>query len=175
MKATIVYIIDPDTQRVLLAKKRRKIGVGKWFGYGGKLEPQDNGDLDACIYRETLCETEGVIILDREKLERVALIHFYNGEEKIPGKDEPITVLCYRYFIPIREIPPTTDEMETPTLFPLNELPEQEMKMGDMLIVPNILAGIPRTGYIHFTKDESRVIDAQLSDCTEQFLKDFVA
>ncbi len=163
--ATIVYIIDPDTQKVLMAKKRRKIGVGKWFGYGGKFEPQDNGDARLCTVREVEKETNGVIILDPALLEPVALIDFYNSEEKRPYESDPIRVLCYRTFQKVLT-PETSDEMEDPTWFPLASLPWECMKKGDEYFVPQILTGTPVKGYVWFTKDEQKIMGAMVRPCS---------
>jgi ADP-ribose pyrophosphatase YjhB (NUDIX family) len=166
MKATIVYIIDPDTHEVLMAKKMKKVGVGYWFGYGGKLE--DGETALECICRETFQESGNVIQLDPNKLEPVALISFFKGQESNPRSDEALfEVLCYRIFVKKAEIgtPEGTDEMANPTWFPLIRLPLEEMKSGDELFVPQILLGTPVKGYIHFSSDSKEVLAASIIPC----------
>ena len=48
MRVETLVVVHRD-DRVLLGLKRKRegksFGVGKWNGYGGGLEPEDNGDL----------------------------------------------------------------------------------------------------------------------------------
>lgn len=44
MKATLLYIIDPDTLELLLVTKCRGVGAGFLFGYGEKFEDEDMSD-----------------------------------------------------------------------------------------------------------------------------------
>jgi hypothetical protein len=59
MQATIVYIIDPNTHEVLMAKKVRKVGVGYWFGYGGKID--EGQTAEESIIDEALKESGNII------------------------------------------------------------------------------------------------------------------
>lgn len=47
-RATIVYIVNSKTNEVLMAKKTRKVGVGYWFGYGGKINDGEHEDDNIC-------------------------------------------------------------------------------------------------------------------------------
>lgn len=170
-KATLVYVIDEKTKKVLLAKKRRKIGIGKWFGYGGKFEPEDLGDPIACLTREVLKETNNVIDLSIFDIELVGVIRFYNGFWKIPGISKPFTVLCYRAIGTVTKIPPTTEEMETPNLFDFFDLPLHEFKKGDERFVPQLFCGIPTTGWIWFTKNEKKVLGSRIVSCSKEKLQ----
>ena len=164
--ATAVYIIDREKQAVLLAKKTRKIGVGKRFGYGGKVDEIDNGDPIACSIREVETETGGTVVLERDQLELVACIDFYNSEDKTPLIDDPIRVLYYRTF-QSTQTPPSTEEMEDPKWFPLTDLPwATEMKAGDELFIPQVLTGALVKGYVWFTKDEKKVLGSEIKPCT---------
>ena len=165
LKATIVYIVDPVTHEVLMAKKTRKVGVGYWFGYGGKIEEGETAE--ACTVREVEEETGGVII-DEATLERVALIDFYRGAELKPFVDEPtFRVLCYRLFLDKSTINPvTTEQMADPTWFPVDNLPHAEMKPGDELFVPQIIAGTLIKGWVHFSDDAKTVLASTIEPCT---------
>jgi 8-oxo-dGTP diphosphatase len=51
LRATLMFIVDVDTQRVLLIRKKRGLGAGKINGPGGKMDP---GETEAeCAIRET--------------------------------------------------------------------------------------------------------------------------
>lgn len=166
-KATIVYIIDPQTNEVLMARKVRKVGTGFWFGYGGKIEagqtPQE------CTIEETFEESGGVIKLSEEELEPVALIDFYKGEDTTPLVDTPLfSVLFYRALKTKASVgePLTTDEMADPTWFPVDNLPWDEIMPGDELLLPQVLAGTPIKGWVHFTSNEKEVIGSSIENCT---------
>jgi ADP-ribose pyrophosphatase YjhB (NUDIX family) len=169
MKATIVYIIDPETNEVLMAKKVRKVGVGYWFGYGGKLEGDETPE--DCTVRETFKESGKIIRLRQEDLEPVALMKFYNKTAQNPEIDEPsFEVLCYRVFMTKKDVgePKTTGEMADPTWFPILHFPP-EMKPGDELFVPQILLGTPIKGSVHFS-DEKEVVWSSILPCKKEEL-----
>ena len=151
-----------------MAKKVRKIGTGYFFGYGGKFEGDETADQ--CICRETKKESGGVIILDPTRLERVALIRFFNGKHLDPLKNEPsFEVLCYRIFMTRSEVgtPKTTKEMADPTWFSLHYIPfgTDQMKPGDELVVRPIIAGTPVKGYLHCSEDSKEVYGASIGLC----------
>ncbi|MFZ4499922.1 MAG: NUDIX domain-containing protein [Minisyncoccia bacterium] len=166
-KATIVYIIDPETNEVLMARKVRKVGTGFWFGYGGKIEPGQTPQ--ECTIEETLEESGGIIRLSEAELEPVALIEFYKGEHTVPKADAPLfSVLFYRALKTKASVgePLTTDEMADPTWFPIDSLPWDEIMPGDELLLPQVLAGTPIKGWVHFTSDEKGVIGSSIENCS---------
>ncbi|SRR6266403_2925801 len=167
MKATIVYIIDKETNEVLMAKKRRKVGVGYWFGYGGKIE--DDETPEQCTIRETFKESGNIIKLNEADLEPLALISFYKGKESGPLNADPVfEVIGYRIFVNKHEIgiPVTTDEMADPQWFSIiNGIPWDKMKPGDELILPQILLGAPVKGWVHFSDDSTEVLGSSIMPC----------
>lgn len=177
MKATLLYIVDPETQEVLMAKKCKKVGVGFWFGYGGKLEDEDAGDMKRCIVREFETESGGVSIDHYyDQLEPMAFIRFFRGEDKDPLKDEPsFEVLCFRLFVSKSEFADIvdTDEMEQATWWKIAEIPYKDatqMKPGDELFVPSIIAGTPVKGYIWFEKENNELLGHEVLPCTPESL-----
>lgn len=64
---TLAFIINKERQEILLGMKKRGFGVGKWNGFGGKVDPNET-ILDGAL-RE-LKEEAGIFCLD---------LHF-NGE-----------------------------------------------------------------------------------------------
>ena len=59
--ATLMFIVDEQTQKVLLIRKKRGLGAGKINGPGGKIDPGESS-LD-CAVRETQ-EELGVTAFD---------------------------------------------------------------------------------------------------------------
>jgi len=66
MKATVVYIFDPEYKEVLMVLKAYGPYPGKWCGLGGKIEPGETETQSAI--RECKEETEGKIVLENPKL-----------------------------------------------------------------------------------------------------------
>ena len=36
---SLVFVIDEKNEKVLLGRKKRGFGMGKWNGFGGKMDP----------------------------------------------------------------------------------------------------------------------------------------
>ncbi len=154
--ATCLYFINPHTSLFLAARKTRKVGIGKIFGYGGKFEEEDENDPLACTAREVKKETSGHIIVDRSMLQPFVLIDFYRNKE--PYRDDPtFRVLFYRSFQSVL-LPPSTEEMKDPCFYSIFNPPWKEMMPGDISFLPNLFSAVHTTGYIQFDQDESRVI-----------------
>jgi 8-oxo-dGTP diphosphatase len=164
-RATIIYLVNQDDNTVLMARKMLDVGAGYWFGYGGKIEEGENED--DCICREVIEESGGVSV-DKKDLQRVALIDFYKGEER-PLGNPTFRVLCYRAKVWTGS-PSPTEEMTQATFFDINNLPWNEMKPGDELFVPQIIAGTPIKGWMRFTEDSKKVIDSSIIPCSEEDL-----
>ncbi len=170
--ATLIYPIDKGANAVILATQTRGPGVGYRFGYGGKIE--DGEDADTCVCRETQDESGGAkdktrgIIIDKNDLERVALIDFYKGENR-PFGNPTFRVLCYRTFR-WTGVAEKTDEMDDPKPFPIDTLfsgeTKHEMKPGDELFVPQILAGTPVKGWVRFSEDSKTVLGHEILPCS---------
>jgi ADP-ribose pyrophosphatase YjhB (NUDIX family) len=77
-QCTLVFLIKPSEQKILLAMKKRGFGVGKWNGVGGKLQ-NDETVKDAAI-RETLEEI--AVKINHDDLINVAIIDFFFENKK---------------------------------------------------------------------------------------------
>ncbi len=126
-RATICFLKKGN--EVLLAKKTRKIGAGKWNGYGGGID-QDETPLQSA--KRELQEECGIDI-NTEKTKQVAIVDFYNTKED----GEKFCCRCDIFIITdwVGEIK-ETDEMITPTWFPITDLPLEEMMPADPDWVP---------------------------------------
>jgi len=168
-KATIVYIVNPHTQEVLLAKKTRKVGVGYWFGYGGKIEEGEEADESLC---GEVRDEAGGLTVSKEHLERVGIMDFYNGPD-VPFGEPTFRVLCYRTET-WEGTPSTTEEMADPTWFSISALNDLdrtgELKPGDLPFVLRIIANEPFQGWTRFSKDEKEVLGQEVISCDQKDL-----
>lgn len=160
-KATIVYILERRGNQtyVLMAKKKKKIGIGKWFGYGGKIE---NESPRACAVRETREESVN-IILHEKTLTPVALVDFYKEDTLL------FKTLFYTTWDYSGE-PEETDEMADPTWFNIDNLPWHDIKAGDDLIIPHVIREAPHKGFIRFSQDEKEVLEYSIVPCSTEDL-----
>lgn len=63
---------DRDNNSILLARKARGFGLGKWMGFGGKVEPDET--IDAGVLRELREETG--VALQPNQIAKIGLLLF---------------------------------------------------------------------------------------------------
>jgi 8-oxo-dGTP diphosphatase len=139
-EATLVLLIRDDgngNSEVLLAKKTRHIGVGKWNGPGGEIKPGESHQEGAA--RE-LKEELGVIA-NPVNLRHAAVIDFHNT------MDDGTVVICRMWVYLLYQWEGEPHETEDgglidPTWFPRNQLPPPDTMMpGDPRWLPCVLVG----------------------------------
>jgi len=137
-KATLCYIIKNG--KILLIKKKRGLGAGKYNGPGGKVE--DGEDVFDSITREVE-EELGIIPLN---LELVGKIVFYwdDGEH-----DQTVFVFVSDNF---EGKLISTDEAE-PEWFPIDNIPFDKMWDDDKFWMPLMLKGRKFSGVFRFSSD----------------------
>jgi 8-oxo-dGTP diphosphatase len=129
-------------QELLLAMKKRGLGVGKWNGVGGKLEQGET--IEAAAIRE--CEEEiGVTPLTFHK---VAIHEFTND---VP--DHPLNQQAHVYIADTWKGEPEETEEMAPRWFKEWEIPYDHMWEDDALWLPLVLRG--KKLYCHFDFDEN--------------------
>ncbi len=149
LQGTIVFVVKDG--KVLLARKKLVLGIGKWNGYGGKLDIEIDKDFLHCAVRE-FGEESGGATIKRGDLEQVALVTFHNGDK--------FEFTCYIYIASdLKGFPTETDEMGEPTWFPIDRIPPKEDFMeSDYFWIPRVLSGekllgdIWYDGEFHLTK-----------------------
>ncbi len=148
-KATIVFCIKGD--QVLLAKKTRKVGAGKWNGYGGKVDEGETSEVSAI--RELGEESVG-IVAEGKDLEQVASVSFsFDG---VP------TFECSIYFLrKWQGDPQETPEMASPTWFPIADMPFMDMMAADRIWIPLVFEGKKIRATVNFSQDGSEVKEFQ--------------
>ncbi len=119
---------------VLLARKKAKIGVGHWNGYGGGIEKGE--DIIAACVRE--CLEESTLKVDPRGLEQIALLDFHN--QKSDDTFFTCRVHAFRTF-EWWGVPQETVEMGEPQWFRISRLPLLDMMPADREWLPRALSG----------------------------------
>lgn len=133
---------------ILLARKKRGFGVGKWNGAGGKPEPGE--PIEATTIRETQ-EELGVTPRD---LRRVATLDFlFPPLPEYDGWDQQVCV----YVTEAWDGEPVETEEMAPRWFSLDALPLAEMWLDDPHWLPLVLAGSTvRAHFLYESADRIR-------------------
>ncbi|HVS79537.1 MAG TPA: NUDIX domain-containing protein, partial [Candidatus Paceibacterota bacterium] len=132
---TLVFPRSRDGALVLLGRKAKKVGAGRWNGYGGEIESNDPNPAAAAA-RELL--EESGLSADPAKLEKVAIIYFHNRL----STGEEYTNTTHVYFVSEFEGTPIgTPEMTDPTWFEIDKVPYGEMIPSDREWLGPILNG----------------------------------
>ena len=152
-KLTLVLIYD--SEKILLGMKKRGFGVGKWNGFGGKVEKGEN-ILDSAK-RELFEESNLEIKSDRDIKKR--------GVISFRFEDNPKKILEVNYFSidsdKIIGTPKETEEM-MPKWFKLNKIPYDKMWLDDADWMPLLLAGKNFKGDYLYLEDGSKILQKKL-------------
>ena len=115
--ATLAVVVHPQGDRVLLGRKKRGFGFGKFTGFGGKLEP---GESPIEAMQREFAE-ESFFALPQEAFEEIGLIEFLFPHH--PGWG----FHCHIFRLnSLSETPQPSDELD-PQWFALDNLPWQQM------------------------------------------------
>ncbi len=149
--------------KILLAKKKRSFGVGKWNGYGGKL---DEGETPLqAIVREV--KEESNLIVPESSFVELGFIDFYFDDK--PEWDQRVVIYKVDDF---SGEPEETEEM-MPTWFNINEIPWNEMWKGDDQWIPFVIEGKKVKGEIHFTDNGEALVSCVLEYGNESRTKSY--
>jgi 8-oxo-dGTP diphosphatase / 2-hydroxy-dATP diphosphatase len=141
-KVLTLAILYNDTQ-ILLGLKKRGFGMGRWNGFGGKVQKEET--IETAALRE-IKEEAGIVI---KKLDPRGVITFH-----FEGNSEALEVHIFSsLFSGTAE---ESDEM-MPQWFSLNDIPYGSMWPDDPLWLPLLLAGKNFEGEVFF-KDTHTVI-----------------
>jgi len=133
-------VIVHKKNKVLLGLKLRGFGKDKWNGFGGKLEDEDNGDLERCVFRETKQEA-GIEVRNLRKIGETKYV--FEGKEQ----DHLVHIYVTDYF---DGYPVKTEEM-APEWFAADEIPYDEMWHNDRYWIPYLLKGEEFRAVINMT------------------------
>ena len=128
--STLVIIVEPS--RILLGMKKRGFGVGKWNGFGGKVEAQDKTVMEGA--QRELQEEASITATD---LTQAGLMAFDFPD----GSCEPLLVHVFKatkYQGEVEE----SEEMR-PVWFSRESIPFHEMWEDDILWFPKMFDNVP--------------------------------
>lgn len=145
---TLVFpVMEKPIQKILLGQKKQGFGVGKWNGFGGKIE--DNETVLECAVREL--REEAGLKTQKENLVWAGRIDFIFEEQ--PNLDHPVDIyLTWEWEGQLVE----TDEMK-PKWFFAHEIPFSSMWEDDIHWIPKMLVGEKFTGKCIFFPDGEKV------------------
>lgn len=138
---TTLCILKKDN-KILLAKKKRGFGTGKYNGVGGKIEQGET--IEQAMIRETK-EEINVIPTKYEKVGIMEFDEYYKGNKQ--------KLVFYLYMVYEWEGSPCeTDEMY-PEWFNINDIPYDKMFPDDKYWLPLILEGNKIKAYFEFDEE----------------------
>ncbi|MCI8545587.1 MAG: 8-oxo-dGTP diphosphatase [Bacilli bacterium] len=140
LETTLLLLIKDN--EILLAKKKRGFGEGKYNGVGGKLEEGETPE-EAMIR-----ETEEEIMITPTKYEKMGVIEFL---EYVKGERANVKFHLYVATEWIG-IPKESEEM-IPKWFSLDNLPYNEMFPDDIYWLPYILEGKKINAFFDFDEE----------------------
>jgi 8-oxo-dGTP diphosphatase/2-hydroxy-dATP diphosphatase len=149
MKKLLTLCLATRGNKVLLGMKKRGFGMGKWNGFGGKIEKGET--IEEATKRE-MFEESGVSVSQMEKVG----IHQFTFEAT---PDEVLEVHVF-HATEFSGNPEESEEMH-PAWFAVNELPFRKMWADDEYWFPLFLAGKKFTGEFHFD-ERHKIIKKEL-------------
>jgi len=135
-KAVLGYIIRDEL--ILLIKKKKGHGKGRWNGPGGRMKEEESPE--DCLKREL--EEEIGIRARREK--RIGNLSFY--------EDGKLSWFVYLFRVEEFEGEPKESSEAYPSWFPLNEIPFDQMWEDDRHWLPLVIEGKNLRGEFWFEK-----------------------
>lgn len=148
VETTLLLIIKDN--KIMLAKKKKGFGKGKYNGVGGKLEEGES--IEDALLRETK-EEVNITPLDYDKIGIVSFDEDYKGTR---------TRLIFHLFVCSKwegELA-ETDEMK-PYWFDIKDIPYDEMFPDDRYWLPYVLKGHKFNAYFNFDSNWN-ILDKQI-------------
>ncbi len=141
--ATLCFPVENG--RILLGKKKHKLGAGFWNGFGGKVEAEET--IVSAAVREL--EEECGLRSDIENMKQVAQLLFHYTDSRWN---------VHVFFVAgckgeIRE----SNEMEKAEWFAYEEIPYTGMWADDREWLPRVLAGEMVKGEVFFNSDNKTI------------------
>lgn len=138
---TTLLILRKD-KKILLARKKRGFGFGKWNGVGGKVEEKETPE-EAMIR-----ETQEEISVTPIEYEKIGIIRF------VEYVKEELTTNDMHLYIATKwqGVPKESEEMQ-PKWFSINNLPWEEMFSDDKYWLPLVLKGKKLDAFFEYDKN----------------------
>ena len=145
MKKKLTLSVITKDSRILLGMKKRGFGMGKWNGFGGKVEVGET--IEDAMKRELQEE----VSLVAQKMHEVAQFDFY-------FPNDPVIMEVHVFMITEFSGEMTESEEMLPKWFDITEIPYSEMWPDDHYWLPRVLQGEKFSGYFKF--DEKGAIES---------------
>ncbi|OWZ16401.1 hypothetical protein PHMEG_0009818 [Phytophthora megakarya] len=139
-------------KQVLLGMKKRGFGMGKWNGFGGKVEASD-ASIEAAAAREVAEEANVTVQPEALESRGVLLFSFEQGKEVME-----VHVFLTQQF---SGEPSESDEMK-PQWYDATDIPFESMWADDKFWLPHVLSGKSVNGHFRFAADEDTLLDHEL-------------
>ncbi len=149
MQKELTLILVRDGDKILLGKKKRGFGAGRYNGFGGKLIP-DETPVES-VERELLEEAE----IKVQNIIKIGEITFYLNKNENEGEVHFVHVYLGKDII---GEPKETEEM-VPEWFSIDQIPYKDMWPDDVYWYPYALKEIPFSGYCKFNGDNTTIIE----------------
>ncbi len=149
--SSLCYLIKDN--RVLLAKKKRGFGVGKWNGVGGKINPGEN--IEETALRE-LKEEIGILASIRD-LESMGLIRFRSENKEYNWNS-------HLFFLKNWEGNPSESEEIYPDWYSYDSIPYELMFPDDVHWFPMVLSGKKIDADFRLDKEGKNIIDFSIRE-----------
>lgn len=151
---------------VLLARKARRIGVGKWNGFGGLYELDDRDKVSGAL-RE-LKEEIG-IVAEPSDMWHAAILNICT--EGAAGRT-PTICMVYVYIAYSRQDVPLivrTNEVSNPTWFSVDYVPLSQMMPADEHWLPHVLEGKYVLATFNYNIDRSALTEEPYVNIVEDY------
>jgi len=149
---TLVFLVDVESQRILLAMKKQGFGAGKWNGVGGKVETGES--IEDAAVREAR-EEIGVEINPLDLLSRGVISFSFEGKTEL-SQDVHV------FFVEQWAGEPHESEEMNPAWYRFAAIPYERMWVDDRYWLPEAIAGKIITARFHFTTDGSTIVESEV-------------
>lgn len=128
--------------KILLAKKKRGFGTGKYNGVGGKIEPGET--IEQAMIREAK-EEINIVPTIYEKVGIIEFDEYYKGNKQ--------RLVFYLYMVYEWDGTPSESEEMIPKWFDIKDIPYDQMFQDDKYWLPLILDGNKIKAYFEFDEE----------------------
>ncbi|KAJ1917029.1 Nudix (Nucleoside diphosphate linked moiety X)-type motif 1 [Mycoemilia scoparia] len=141
---TLIYVFNNDNTKVLLGLKKRGFGMGRWNGFGGKVESGES------IYDGAIRELKEESNLDAKNLEKKAIMYF-------KFEDNPIIIDVHLYTTSNISGDPVESEEMLPRWYDVPDLPYGFMWPDNKIWHPWLFEGKLFTATFYFKADQTTI------------------